>query len=329
MKKIIIKKLCLTIAVCFSMIFGLVKASANVNATKRAFGLSPMSQSIVLIPGETYEGSIKIINPSDADTDFNYVATVGSYSVAGDENSIDDYAVTNETDITNFNQIVNWVKIKNDTGVIAPGESAVLSFRIDVPKDAPGGGQYATILVKDDITKRGDVNVEGENGMGVSEVTQMGSVIYAEVMGDIIKKGEISDNSIPAFLLNGQLETASMVKNDGNIHTDAEYILQVWPVFSDEEICTNEENPSKSLVLPETKRYHAESCNLTAPGVYKVKQIVRIFGEESVAEKIIIYCPIWLMFLIIFVIAALIIWIIMRIKSRNKKSNKTPSKEDE
>lgn len=313
MRKNINHKSYVGLTICLFMLIGAAISPITVNSLKKAFALSPMSQSIVLIPGETYEGSIRVVNPNDADTNFNYIATVGSYSVAGDENSLDDYVSTNEVAITDFNQIVNWIKIENSTGTLAPNESATLSFKIEVPENAPGGGQYATILVQENPDIDNEAETEDSN---IREIMRMGSIIYAEIAGDTIKEGEIIDNNIPAFLLNGNLETTSMVKNNGNVHTNAEYILQVWPLFSDEEVCTNEESPTKSLILPETKRYHAESCNLTIPGIYRVKQTVKIFGEESIMEKTIIYCPVWLLFIILFVIAAIIIWLIMRTKAR-------------
>lgn len=316
----------LIVIIIATLIGSIVTSATKVFAEGRSFALSPMSQKVVLTPGEAYEGSIDVINPSKSDSDFHYLATIGAYGVKSDENSVDDYASTTENDITKFNQIINWIELKNDRGTLAPNETATISFYINVPEDAPGGGQYATILVQEDPQA---IDIPETEESSIKEIMQMASVIYAEIAGDTIREGEIIDNNIPAFLLNGQFEATSMVKNSGNVHTDAEYILQVWPLFSDEEICTNEEDPAKSLILPETKRYHAESCNLTAPGIYKVKQIVRIFGEESVAEKTIIYCPIWLLFIIFFVVAGVVIWVVMRVKARSKAGKKATIKDAE
>ena len=107
-----------------------------------------------------------------------------------------------------------------------------------------------------------------------------------------------------------------MVKNNGNTHTDAEYTLQVWPVFSDEEYCTNEENPDKSLVMPETNRYHSQTCVLPVVGIFRAKQVVSIFGETSIVEKNFIVCPIWLLVIVIFAVISIIIWLVAKSKSR-------------
>ena len=103
------------------------------------------------------------------------------------------------------------------------------------------------------------------------------------------------------------------------MHTDAEYILQVWPLFSDEEVCTNEEEPDTSMIMPETERYHAQTCNLPSMGIFKAKQTVKIFGETSIIERTIIACPLWVLFLILFVIIAIVIWIVMKVRGSKKR----------
>ena len=108
------------------------------------------------------------------------------------------------------------------------------------------------------------------------------------------------------------------MENDGNVHADAKYTLQVWPLFSDEEICTNEEDPATVLVMPGTKQYHAESCNLGMVGIYKARQTVEIFGEKSIVDATVIMCPIWLMVVILVVIIAIVWFVVHRIMKRKK-----------
>ena len=71
--------------------------------------------------------------------------------------------------------------------------------------------------------------------------------------------------------------------------------------------------------------------SMPSMGIYKVKQTVyydSMNNEPSVTEKIVIICPIWLLFLIFFVIAAMIIWVVMRVQGRRKseKSEKSEKK---
>lgn len=313
MKKQINKIIVTIISVIFS-IFNIFVTNTPTLAAGRAFTLSPMRQKIVLIPGETYYGSISISNPATSEENFYYLVTVGSYSVKAGQNSKDDYGDWDPVTISNMNAIMDWIKIDNPSGKIEPNEKKVISFSIEVPEDAPAGGQYASLMIQENPDMK-----EPDGSTTIQEILQMSHIIYAEVAGKTITKGSITENNMPSFLTANVLEATSMVRNDGNVHTDASYILQVWPLFSDEEICTNEEDPSTSLILPETERYHTESCTLPPVGIFKAKQTVEIFGEISTLEKTIIVCPLWLLFVVIFAIIAIIIYFVVRAKSRRKR----------
>ena len=274
--------------------------------------VSPMTQKIVLMPGETYKGSINISNNNSATEDLEYKADIGSYNKRQDGDSKDDYGVTDVTEVTNRNLIMKWITLEKTTGTVTPNGTDALNFTIKVPKDAPAGAQYATILVyKDPKNIYGD-----QNAANITAKYQLASAIIANVAGETVEKGSIKSNDMPTMLTNNKLEATSMVRNDGNIYTDATYTLQVWPMGSDEEICTNEESAETSMILPDTERYHVQTCDLPAVGIFKAKQVVKIFSEESVLEKTIFVCPIWLMVVVLVVVLGIILGIIVYIKKR-------------
>ena len=285
--------------------------------------ISPPIEKIILTPGEVYEGSVRVSNATGAKKDLKYSVRIGSFGLREDENGNTDYNNTDVDTVTSYNQIMNWITLGKESGTVAPGETDTLPYTIRVPEDAPAGGQYASIIFRNDTGR----DETGGNVM-IEDVVEFAESILTEVAGETRDEGQILENNIPVFVFNGKLSTTSMVRNDGNVHTDASYVLQVWPLFSDEEICTNEENPTTSLIMPESERLHVEKpCSdpnktdeFNLPiGIYRVKQTVKIFGETSIAEKTVISCPLWLLFLIIFVIALIVIWIIARIKASNKR----------
>lgn len=282
-------------------------------APKTALTLSPMSQKIILTPGETYEGTIKVINNNSSTGMMTYDAKIGSYNpVRGDGK--DDYTSSDTTTQSNYNIMMDWTTLDKTTGTLQPNETAIVTYKIQVPKDAPAGAQYISILVAD-VTSDNDSKKEG---VSIDSKVQMGSIIFANVAGETVEKGAITANNMPTVIANGKLEATSMVKNEGNIYTDASYILQVWPMFSDEEICTNEEKVETSMILPNTERYHVQTCILPSVGIYKAKQTVSIFGEESILEKTIIACPVWLMIVILAIIVAIIVAIVIIVKKHKK-----------
>ncbi len=307
MKKI--KIILASLAITFLTAFGFNTVYAE-NAPISAITVSPMYQRVILTPGEKTTMSIKVSSPNNAQNDLNYSVKVGSFSHQG--STSEDDVVDTET-VSSYNQIMDWIALDKTTGVVAPNSIDIISFTVNVPKSAPAGGQYATIIIKDETGSSA-----GTSNVNIQSNVQMASIIYAEVAGETLNTAEILENNIPSFLMNSNLEATSLVKNTGNVHTDAKYTLQVWPMFSDEEICTNEEKADTNLIMPGMERYYKQKCNLPIAGVFRVRQTVQIFDEVSTLEKTIIVCPLWLLFIVLFIIVALIVWIVIRIKMRKK-----------
>lgn len=309
----------LTVVVLVGGLFfgGLRVLALNDYVPRSLMTISPPREKMILMPGDTFEGSVDVANSATAEKDLKYSVRVGSFGLKEDDNGNTDYNYTDVDTVTSYNQIMNWIELEKTSGVVAPNEVDTVPYKIKVPADAPAGGQYASIIV------RNDTEDDTENkGMAIQSVVEFAVSILADVAGETRDEGKVIDNNIPSFVLNSPLVASSTVRNDGNVHTDASYILQVWPLFSDEEVCTNEEEPTTSLIMPETERYHAEECSLPAIGIFRAKQTVKIFNDTSIVERTIIICPIWLLFIILFVIIGLIIWIFMKISGKGKRKSR-------
>ncbi len=314
--------------------FGVANVSADLDDMDSVMTISPPKQKIVLVPGETFEGVIRVSNSAHAKGDLHYSASIGSFGLGKDEEGNIDYNDTDVDTVTSYNQMMNWITLGKESGTVEPNGTDVVPFTISVPSDAPAGGQYATIIFQDDSGN----GTTGDGNVSIESVVRFASSIIAEVAGETRDEGAILENSIPSFIFNNKLSATSTVRNDGNVHTDASYVLQVWPLFGDEEIeCIDKTKPvsdkvemtlpgtdekvmaSTSLIMPETERYHVEECNLPMIGIFRAKQTVNIFGETSVAEKTVFVCPLWLLFIIVFAIVLIIIWLVMRAKSGSKR----------
>ena len=299
-----------------------------------AFTVSPQDQEYVLAPGQSVTGEVKASNPSDAEGDFYYIAEVVPYSVSDDGKYTTNFEATDD-----HTDIVNWVTMSDDNesgvkevhGVLKPGETEKAYYTITVPKDARGGGQYFAVRVKTDIDAA--QKAENDDTVVIKEVLGIASLVFVEVSGDITIKGEITDNNIPSFFLTPPINASFVVKNEGNTHVKVSYFLQVFPLFSDEEVYTTEEKMDTKYVLPGASRAISQTWdNTPSIGVFKVRQTVyydSTDNEPSVTEKMVIVCPVWLLFVIFFLIAALIIWIVMRVKARKKGEKKKKKKSEE
>lgn len=258
-----------------------------------------------LDPGESYSDVIKVQNTGQSAFDFRM--SVVPFSVK-DENYTQAYESKEK-----YNDIVNWVKFSTTTGHLEPNTQQEVAYTITVPADVPAGGQYAILMAE--IANDDKVSEDS----GVTMLRRVGTLLYSNVSGVTRRTGEVIENKVPSILFNPPISATSIVSNTGNTHTDATYVLQVYPLFGNEEVYTNEEKPTTLTILPDTRRLNTVTWDgAPALGIFRVKQTVTIFDQTSTTEKLVFLCPIWLIFIVLLLIFCLIFWIVSRIRNRNR-----------
>ena len=296
----------------------IVSASMSLGCVLPSFAatsitLSPMEESLILNPGDTYSGSFLVVNSAENDENLPFKAEVIPYYVN------EDYSISNEPN--SYTQITEWTTLHTTSGTVVPDNNQVISFTIDVPNDAPAGGQYMAIRVSvdsDDEVEKTETPSQG-SAAGIHVNYGIAYVVYAEITGTTYREGEVYGASVPSFLLSGAISGSSLIKNTGNVHSDATYKLKVFPLFSNEEVYTNEENPETRTVLPDRTYYNETYWPETpAVGIFNVIYTVECEGVTTEVSKMVIVCPLWLLFLIIFGIALMISWLAFRVKGRRK-----------
>lgn len=266
--------------------------------------MSPRTIDVELEAGKDEAGSFKVQNTGKKQFDFKIA--ISPYSVL-DENYNPDYGK-----VTQYNDIVEWVTFSKTEGTVQPNESIEINYVIKVPKDVPAGGQYA--MISAEMT-----NIENDPNSNFHVVNQIGIILYTNVKGVTRETGSIKDNKIAGILFNPPVSATSVVENTGNTHAIANYVLQVFPLFGDEEVYTNEENPATAVVLPETSRFNTVTWpNAPHLGIFRVKQTVTLFDQTNTTDKVVFICPIWLLFIVLLLIFFAIFWIFSRVKNRNK-----------
>ena len=284
----------------FLMSGGVARAEDETNGP--VLGITPTQNNIATMkPGETYTGSFKVRNKS-GEGSFRYDLEVTPYSIANENYEPNYERETQYTDIT------EWIKLDKTKEEIDAGQEEEVSYTVDVPEDAHGGAQAATIMVS--------MGGDGDSG-GIQAVRRLGYLVFGNVEGETIETAQIVENKVPGLFFHPPVVATSLVKNTGNVYTNAVYTLQVFSLFGDEEIYTNEDDPVREIVFPETERLHVASWE-GAPqlGIFRVRQTVKIFGETATEDKIVFLCPIWFMTLVLLVIFVAIFWIISRVRSR-------------
>lgn len=269
-------------------------------------GIEPTQDNLgVIEPGEVYSGEFSVRNTGKQA--FRYEVGFTPYSIASEKYDVD------YTKETKYTDIAEWIEVDKREGALKSGQEEELSYRISIPNDAHGGAQAATIM----ITMYPLDSAGGSEGIQIER--RLGYLVFGNVDGDIIETGKVLENKVPSFLFNPPIVGTSLVENTGNVYTVAEYKLQVFPLFSDEEVYTNEEKPENNIIFPETKRYNEIKWE-GAPqlGIFKVRQTVKIFDDESVTEKLVFLCPIWFLFIVILLIFLIIFWIVSRAIKRKE-----------
>lgn len=297
------------------------------DTTKNAIHLqvSPTKQKISLTPGSSYVGTFKVHNAGAAG--FNYSVHATPYSVTNDSYSPD------YTGLTNYTQIAEWITFDKatETGYLEPGEVVDVAYTVNVPKDAPAGGQYAALMAQ---TEDGN-----EENATIAVVHRVGMILYAAVPGETRESGEIIKNNVNTFYFNPPLTVSSLVKNTGNVEQTATYTVKIYPLFSNEAVFSNEEKPDKDKqldVIPDTSRFNSITWE-GAPqiGIFSVEQTIEFAGQVSTNKKLVLICPLWLLFIIFALLFFIIFWLFSRARNRrreaarkNAKSNTKSEKED-
>ncbi len=274
----------------------------------KRLAISPSYESFdTTKPGDILEGEFEIHNLGN--TTFEYKISFAPYSVTNEQYDPDFTKETNYTDIK------DWITVSKEEGELDAGGQENIKYTINIPEDQHGGAQAGAIL----ITMK---NNETSEANAIVASKQLAYIIYTNVDGEITKTGKVLENKIPSFLFKPPISATSIVENTGNVYTAAEYKLQVFPLFSDEEVFTNEETPDSSVVFPETKRFNQISWD-GAPqlGIFRVRQTVKIFDDESTVEKLVFLCPIWFLFIVLLIIFMIIFWIVSRIMHRKKEAS--------
>ena len=278
--------------------------------TTNIFTVTPMNQAVELEAGQTFTGSITVANPANAANDFHYKVAVSPYGVIGEEYTADLATVSDRS------QIVEWIKIDNPTGVLKPNETREVKFTIKVPETAPAGGQYAALMVSSDNDSL------PANGLAINNIFEMASIVYANVAGETIRAGEVSDVTIPGFVTSTPITTSAVFTNDGNSHETARIALEVKSFFSATPLypAPGESGVYSELIMPETTRYLTRDITGISPlGIYEVKETINYLGKNTTVSQTIVSCPIWFMALALVTIAAIVVAIVRSVRAHRIK----------
>lgn len=277
--------------------------------------ISPGSQEIMLVPGESYDGEFSIINTFSGMDSVHYSVNIAPMTVEDENFSLD------FKDVTDFSQIIDWIEVENPEGDLNVGENIKIKYHISVPENPPAGGQYAAFLVS---TSKPGSTLESDSAEGIEGVTlhtrsQIAMLLYAIVSGETVVEGTVIENNIPQFFIDCPVKVSSLLSNTGNVHSNATYKMRIYSLFSQEEIYTNEESPITNLIIPGSKFYSEKTWDETPRlGVFRVEQEIDFAGNINLESRVVLVSPLWFVVLCLVFFVALVFSIFERIFFQKK-----------
>lgn len=305
MKKCLALALTLILGISF-----LAPTPASAQSGDVVVSLRPSEQDLELTPGKTYDESVVVYNIGKDAFDFSVEAS--PYQTKDNTYEPDFFSETSYTKLS------NWITFETVDFHVEPSTSVEVKFTITVPADAPGGGQYAAILIR-----LGDVDAD-TSGVGI--ISQLAATIHGHIKGNAVRReGSMISHDFPTIFLSSPFTITSVFENTGNIDYR---VTESWVI---RDFFTNREyvGPASAndtgyvygtlsaVVLPDTERTIKLAWQ-DAPtiGVFRVEQTISYFDQNETYSHIVVVCPIWIVALAGAFILLGIIWLIAHFVSR-------------
>ena len=279
------------IGIFIAFIFCACFVDRSALAEGTSIAISPSMDHISLEPGQIYTGKVIVKNTSDVDYDF--VMAVDPYHSNQNEDA---------PNLANYTQIADWITLSDYNGHLSAGEKKEIIYMVKTPADTPAGGQYAMITAGFETESvEGAINVSGA----------VGTIIYAQVAGETRESGSIQDISVTGFTFVPNITASAKLSNTGNIDADATLSLAIKSAISGQEVYSNVNNPSSYVILPDsTREVRIDWDGAPFIGAFNAAFTISYLDEVKTANKFIIICPAWVIFLVVALIVAIIVRIV-------------------
>ncbi len=218
----------------------------------------------VLEPLKSYSSSFRAINVGGAPITFDL--------------TVEPFSVTNETyeavysEPSNRTRITDWITFPGGKEfTLDPQEDVEIIVRVNIPRDAIGGGQYAAVMA--------NIHAPVEGTSSPFQATARIAIpLFSTVKGDIIFKGAIISHDSTAFTFSPIIKTSTILENTGNADYSAKYHLTITSAWNNE---ITYEDTQEKLILPDTKRIFEQNWD-SAPalGFFNLEQQVTDFQKE-------------------------------------------------
>lgn len=273
-----------------------------------SLGLSaiPPRLEITVKPGQTITKTIKVRNESKIE---KIISTdIKDFIVVDDSGTP---VQVDSKDLSNRWTASSWIQVSNTKLKLKPGETQSLSVTVIAPEDALPGGHYAMVL-----HSPSNDTVLSETGAVIQ--TNVGTLVYITIPGDINESALIKDFSAPNFSEYGPIPFKATISNFSDIHIAPRANINVTNFlgFKTASLALDSTN-----IFPYTSREFTTTLNKQLLlGKFKA-QLTAAYGTAGQIATASIFF--WVIpYKLIITLVAILTIIILIIKL--KKTNQTP-----
>lgn len=241
MKKKSIQSLPLRIlAICLVLLSSanFVFAQSDLPTDVIGLSISPLVFELNADPGDTLTNQIKVFNPTGNATEVKI--GVEDFTPIGEQGEV----VLSEPDNANSTfSIASWTISDPEQFVLKPGEQKIVTFKINVPRNAEPGGHYGSIVAK--------ISGGSNSVSGSSVGSKRGALILVRISGQIEENISVDTFTTKSLVQNGPIDFALKFKNNGNVHLKPAGFITITDMFGNQvdQISFAEKN-----VIPESVR---------------------------------------------------------------------------
>lgn len=291
---------------------------AKPGLAQNAFGLSaiPPRLEITVKPDEVQTEVIKVRNESNAT---RTITTTFSDFVVKD-NAGTPIQVKSD-DSSNRWAASSWLTVSPSNFKLAPGEVKSLVLTIMPPKNALPGGHYAMVL-------HAPENSDQVSNNGASLQTQVGTLVYVTIPGDINESAQLLNFTAPKFSEFGPIDLKSTIKNLSDIHITPAGTVTVKNLFGGKTAVLPLD---KINIFPFTSRDFTNTLDRKWLFGRYTASIDATYGPSNkpIAAALVFWVIPWRLIALIIAVIAVIVTIIIINKNKPQDNLATEEKVEE
>ena len=214
----------------------------------------------------------------------------------------------------------SWIQLSTSSLTLKPGEIKSLNLTVTPPKNALPGGHYTAVVYTPDS---GSLY---SSATGASIQTNVGTLVYVTIPGDINQNATVQTFTAPKFSEFGPINFKSTIKNSSDIHIQpaGSIIVNNWFGGQTAKLALQETN-----IFPYTTRNFENTLNKKwLFGRYKAT-LNAVYGTAGgiVTATIFFWVIPWRLLILAAAAIGIIITLIFILKNKPKKENYSSTNE--